>query len=272
MSMVTIGVISIVALIVLFVIGVPVAYSMAIVGVIGFAYLVSTGASLSMLSIEVLDNFSSYNLTVIPTFVLMGAIAYSVGITGRLYDASYTIFGKMRGGLAIASIAACAGFAAICGSTSATAAAMGRVALPQMKRYGYDDALATGCIAAAGSLGILIPPSTIFIVYGIITEQSIGKLFIAGVIPGILLAGLFMVAVMVRCWQNPLLGPAGTFNNPHAEDQRAFRPRRNDSPVRSGHGRAVRRVVHPHPGWRGWRRRRPPYLHGPQDTFLAGPH
>ncbi len=209
MSMVTIGVISIVALIVLFVIGVPVAYSMAIVGVIGFAYLVSTGASLSMLSIEVLDNFSSYNLTVIPTFVLMGAIAYSVGITGRLYDASYTIFGKMRGGLAIASIAACAGFAAICGSTSATAAAMGRVALPQMKRYGYDDALATGCIAAAGSLGILIPPSTIFIVYGIITEQSIGKLFIAGVIPGILLAGLFMVAVMVRCWQNPLLGPAG---------------------------------------------------------------
>jgi tripartite ATP-independent transporter DctM subunit len=142
-------------------------------------------------------------------FVFMGSIAFASGMSRRLYDAAYAIFGKMRGGLAIASIGACAGFAAACGSTAATTAAMGRVALPEMKRYNYDDSLATGSIAAAGSLGILIPPSTLLIVYGILTEQSIGKLFMAGIFPGLVLATLFITVVYLLCLHRPTLGPAG---------------------------------------------------------------
>jgi len=128
----------------------------------------------------------------------------------RLYDASYSVLGKLRGGLAMATVAGCACFAAISGSTNATAAAMGKASLPEMKRYGYADSLATGCVAAAGSLGILIPPSTIFIIYGILTEQSIGKLFLAGVFPGLVLAALFIIVVALWCWRDPSAGPAGT--------------------------------------------------------------
>jgi len=131
------------------------------------------------------------------------------GMSQRLYDASYSLLGRLRGGLAMATVAGCAAFAAICGSTNATAAAMGRVSLPEMKRYNYADSLATGCVAAAGSLGILIPPSTIFIIYGIMTRQSIGKLFVAGVFPGLILATLFIIVVALLCWRNPNLGPAG---------------------------------------------------------------
>jgi tripartite ATP-independent transporter DctM subunit len=142
-------------------------------------------------------------------FILMGTLAFYTGISRRLYDAGYTMFGRLPGGLAISTIAACAMFSAICGSTNATAAAMGRVSLPEMRRYKYDDALATGCVAAAGSLGILIPPSTIFLVYGIMTENSIGKLFISGVIPGIILATLFAVTVLIITIRNPKLAPPG---------------------------------------------------------------
>jgi tripartite ATP-independent transporter DctM subunit len=142
-------------------------------------------------------------------FILMGSLAFATGMSRRLYDASHNIFGRMRGGLAMATIVGCAGFAAICGSTTATAAAMGRVALPEMKRYGYDDSLAAGSVASAGSLGILIPPSTVFIVYGILTEQSIGRLFMAGVLPGIMLTALFMAVVVILCWRHPELAPAG---------------------------------------------------------------
>ncbi|HOJ43396.1 MAG TPA: TRAP transporter large permease, partial [Syntrophorhabdaceae bacterium] len=141
--------------------------------------------------------------------VLMGCIAFRIGMSKRIFDASYVILGSLRGGLAIASIMGSAAFAAICGSTNATAAAMGTVALPQMKRYNYDDSLATGCVASAGTLGILIPPSALLIIYGIISEQSIGKLFLAGVIPGIILAFAFVVTVSIICWRNPLLGPSG---------------------------------------------------------------
>jgi C4-dicarboxylate transporter DctM subunit len=208
-SPVTIGLIGIVVLVLIFLLGMPVGFAMAFVGFAGFCYLASPGAGLSILARDVFSNFSSYSLTVIPMFVFMGSIAYATGMSRRLYDAGYTVFGQMRGGLAMATIAACAGFAAMCGSTNATAAAMGRVSLPEMKRYNYDDSLATGCVAAAGSLGILIPPSTIFIIYGIMTEQSIGKLFIAGVFPGILLAALFIAVVSLLCLRNPSLAPAG---------------------------------------------------------------
>jgi tripartite ATP-independent transporter DctM subunit len=141
-------------------------------------------------------------------FVFMGSIAFASGMGTRLYDAGYALLGRLRGGLAMATVLGCAGFAAINGSTNATAAAMGKVCLPEMKRYGYDDSLATGSVAAAGTLGILIPPSTIFIIYGIMTEQSIGKLFIAGVFPGLIVTVLLMSTVTFLCLRNPSLGPA----------------------------------------------------------------
>lgn len=210
MSAPVIGAIGIVVLIALFLLGMPVGFTLAFVGLIGFSYLVSPEAGLSLIARDVFATFSSYDLTVIPMFIFMGSIAFTAGMGRSLYDAGYTLFGRLRGGLAMATVAGCAGFAAICGSTSATAAAMGRVALPEMKRYNYDSALATGCVAAAGSLGILIPPSTIFIVYGILTQQSIGKLFVAGVFPGIILAILFTIVVALICWRNPARGPGGT--------------------------------------------------------------
>ena len=204
-----VGILGILILLVLFAIEVPVAFAMIIVGIAGFGYLVSPAAALEMLAMDLFENFSSYNLTVVPMFVFMGCLAFEIGMSKRLFDASHVLFGKVRGGLAMATIMACAGFAAICGSTNATAAAMGAVSLPHMKRYGYDDSLATGSVAAAGSLGILIPPSALLIVFGIITEESIGKLFIAGILPGILLALLFMLTVAVMCARNHALAPMG---------------------------------------------------------------
>jgi tripartite ATP-independent transporter DctM subunit len=210
MDPVSVGIVGIVVLILLFVIEFPVAFAMGFIGFLGFGYLVSFSAGLDILAIDIFENFSSYNLTVIPMFVFMGCLAFEIGMSKRLFDASHAIFGKMRGGLAIAAIMACAGFAAICGSTNATAAAMGAVSLPHMKRYHYDDSLATGSVAAAGSLGILIPPSALLIVFGIMAEESIGKLFMAGVLPGLLLALLFAITVTILCLRNPRLGPAGT--------------------------------------------------------------
>jgi len=209
MNPIIIGLIGIAVLVLMFILSMPVGFAMALVGLIGFCYLVSPQAGLSLLARDVFATFSSYSLTVIPTFIFMGSITFSIGMSQRLYDAGHTIFGRIRGGLAMATIVGCAGFAAICGSTNATAAAMARVSLPEMKRYNYDDSLATGSVAAAGSLGILIPPSTIFIVYGILTGQSIGQLFIAGVLPGILLATLFIVVVSLLCWRRPSLAPRG---------------------------------------------------------------
>ena len=209
MSPIVVGLIGIVVLIAVFLLGMPIGFAMAFVGFIGFSYLVSLPAGLSIIARDVFYNFSSYSLTVIPMFVFMGSIAFASGMSRRLYDAGYLLLGRLRGGLAMATVAGCAGFAAMCGSTNATAAAMGRVSLPEMKRYNYADSLATGCVAAAGSLGILIPPSTIFIIYGIMTEQSIGELFVAGVFPGLLLAGLFTLVVALLCWRNPSLAPIG---------------------------------------------------------------
>lgn len=197
MTPITTGIAGFVLLILLMFLRIPVGFTMAIVGFIGFGVLVSWNAALNLMARDVFSVFSSYNLTVIPLFVLMGQVAFHSGISGRLFNSAHKFFGHMRGGLAIATIGACAAFSAICGSTSATAATMSSVALPEMKKRGYDPALATGVVAAGGSLGILIPPSTIFIVYGIMTEQSIGKLFLAGVLPGILLALLFVLVVAI---------------------------------------------------------------------------
>ncbi len=197
MTPITTGIAGFVLLILLMFLRIPVGFTMAIVGFLGFGALVSWDAALNLMARDVFSVFSSYNLTVIPLFVLMGQVAFHSGISGRLFNSAHKFFGHLRGGLAIATIGACAAFSAICGSTSATAATMSSVALPEMKKRGYDPALATGVVAAGGSLGILIPPSTIFIVYGIMTEQSIGKLFLAGVLPGILLAVLFVLVVVI---------------------------------------------------------------------------
>ena len=203
------GLIGIVLLVFLFLLRVPVAFAMAIVGFSGFSYLSSLNAGLKLLARDFFEQFSSFPLSAIPMFILMGSFAYASGIGKRLYDAAYTILGGLRGGLTMATVVACGFFASICGSTAATAATIGKIALPEMKRYKYDDTLATGCLASAGTLGILIPPSTIFLVYGIMTEQSIGKLFVAGIIPGIILAFLFMAVVGILCWRNPACAPAG---------------------------------------------------------------
>ena len=205
----TIGLICIGFLILMFMLGLPVAFAMALVGFGGFAWLSGFDSTLVLLAHDVFDTFNSYTLSVIPMFILMGSFAYASGISQRLYRTNYVWLGNMRGGLTIATVMACAGFAAICGSTAATAATMGRIALPEMKKYGYADRLATGTVAAAGTLGILIPPSTILIIYGILTEQSIGKLFLAGIVPGIMLAMAFVITVVVLCSLNPKFGPPG---------------------------------------------------------------
>jgi C4-dicarboxylate transporter DctM subunit len=209
MNPIVAGIAGIVLLLILFLIRMPVAFAMGFVGLVGFAYLTGPGPALSLLAQDVFEQFSSYPLTVIPMFILMGTFAFASGISRRLYETSYTWVGHLRGGLTMATVVACAGFAAICGSTAATAATMGKIALPEMKKYNYDGTLATGTVAASGTLGILIPPSTILIVYGILTEESIGKLFIAGVLPGALLSIAFVLTVGILCTRNPAIGPPG---------------------------------------------------------------
>jgi tripartite ATP-independent transporter DctM subunit len=177
---------------------------------VGFAHIVSFDAAMNMMTRDIFDVFGSYNLTVIPLFILMGQIAYHAGISSRLFHVAYKFMGHWPGGMAIATIGACAGFSAICGSTNATAATMAAVTLPEMRKYNYKDTLATGVIAAGGSLGILVPPSVIFIIYGIMTEQSIGKLFMAGILPGVLLTFLFIVTIVIWTSRNPSLAPRGS--------------------------------------------------------------
>ena len=209
MSPETAGIAGILILLLFFLLRMPVAFAMAFAGLLGFAYLGGLESALTLLAQDIFETLSSYPLSVIPLFILMGSFAFASGISQRLYKTSYTWVGQMRGGLTMATVLACAGFAAICGSTAATAATMGRIALPEMKKYGYDDVLATGTVAAAGTLGILIPPSTVLIVYGILTEESIGKLFVAGILPGAILSLFFVVTVILLCLRKPDIGPPG---------------------------------------------------------------
>ncbi|KUK14382.1 MAG: TRAP dicarboxylate transporter, DctM subunit, partial [bacterium 42_11] len=191
------GIAGIAFLLLLFFLKVPVGRAMALVGFLGFGMLVSFPAAIKLLAVDFFSSFNSYTLGVIPLFVLMGQLAYHSGMSRRLYEASNNLVGHLPGGLAIATIWASAGFAAICGSTNASTATMAMVALPEMKRYGYPESLAAGSVAAGGSLGIMIPPSVIFVIYGILTQQSIGKLFMAGIIPGLMLSALFSIAIYI---------------------------------------------------------------------------
>jgi C4-dicarboxylate transporter DctM subunit len=204
----TIGLIGIVVLVILFFLKVPVGFSMLLVGFFGFAFLTSWKAALNLLGADLFLQFADYNLTAFPMFILAGSFAFASGMGDRIFAASHALLGRLPGNLAIASAIACAGFAAICGSSTATTAAVGKVAIPAMRRNRYDSSLATGVIAAAGALGPLIPPSVIFILYGLLTEVSIGKLFIAGILPGILLTVLLVATVIIICLRNPALAPA----------------------------------------------------------------
>ncbi|WP_119290138.1 TRAP transporter large permease [Azohydromonas sediminis] len=197
------------AVFVLALLRVPLAFAMGLVGVVGLALVRSWPASLSSTALVVYESGFAYILSVIPLFILMGNFVARAGLAHELYRAAYSFIGHFRGGLAHATVISCAGFGAICGSSIATAATMSRVAYPSMKKLGYADYLSAGVIAAGGTLGIMIPPSTILVIYGIVTETNIGKLFAAGVIPGLLCAALMMVAIMVIVWRDPAAGPAG---------------------------------------------------------------
>jgi tripartite ATP-independent transporter DctM subunit len=209
MSPIGVGIIGIFFLFFLLALRMQIGFCMAIVGFLGFTLLCSFESSFSILGMEAFKTGTAYSLTVIPLFVLMGQFANHSRMGFEIYDTFYRWLGFLPGGLSMATIGACAGFAAISGSSLATAATMGMVALPEMKRFKYDDSLATGCIAAGGTLGILIPPSTVLIIYGILTEQPIATLFIAGIIPGLFLSGLFMLTIYIMTKYNPALAPPG---------------------------------------------------------------
>ncbi len=187
----------------------PLAFAMGLVGFVGLGLVRGWAPSVANAAQVVYDTGFAYTLSVVPLFILMGNFVARAGLAHELFRCAYAFIGHVRGGLAHATVLACAGFGAICGSSIATAATMSKVAYPQMKRLGYADYLSTGVIAAGGTLGIMIPPSTILVIYGIVTETNIGKLFAAGVIPGLLCALLLMAGVAFMTWRDPTAGPAG---------------------------------------------------------------
>jgi C4-dicarboxylate transporter DctM subunit len=209
MDPLTVGCIGIGVLILLLFSGIPIGVAMGATGVAGMLLISGPQAALGLLERIPYDTTANYTISVVPLFILMGSFCFYAGISQDLYRTLYKWIGHFRGGLAMATVAACAGFASVSGSSLATAATMGTVALPEMKKYGYDDGLATGAVAAGGTMGILIPPSIIFILYGVITEQSIGKLFLAGFIPGVLEAVFYIITIHLLVLWKPAIGPRG---------------------------------------------------------------
>lgn len=209
MSSELIGALGIVVLLALLILRIPVAFAIFVVGLVGVSILDSANSAMSLLASEAFTLASNAELIVIPLFILMGNVATEAGMSRKLYDAAYSLIGSIRGGLASATIIGCAGFAALCGSSVASALTMGRVSLSEMERYRYSPRLSTGSVAAGGTLGILIPPSTGFVIYAILTQQSIGRLFLAGVLPGLMLCLLFIILITVLATLKPALAPAG---------------------------------------------------------------
>ena len=209
MNEVILGIVALMILLMLFLTGIELGFAMAIIGFIGFGILKGFGSAFNLVAVDTYDVLTSYSLTVIPLFVLMGQIAFNAGIAKRLYSSAYKFIGHVPGGLAMATVVGATTFKAICGSSPATAATFASVAVPEMDRYGYAKKLSTGIVASVGTLGILLPPSVTLIVFGIITEQSIAKLFMAGMLPGLLTAFFFMVVIYGWCKINPSIGPKG---------------------------------------------------------------
>src|SRR3954464_9978572 len=209
MSTEAVAIIGFVALFALMLLRVPVGMAMGLVGVTGFGWIVGSGPALKMIGQTSMRTVTDYNFGVIPMFLLMGAFVSNSGMSRELFRAANSFIGHRKGGLGIATIAACGGFAAISGSSVATAATFSAVAYPEMRRYGYPQSFATGVIAAGGTLGAMLPPSTVLAVYGIITEQDIGKLFIAGIIPGLLAIAMHMITIAIPTALCPGFLPAG---------------------------------------------------------------
>jgi tripartite ATP-independent transporter DctM subunit len=209
MSADAVAIVGFVTLFVLMLLRVPVGMAMGLVGVTGFGYLTGGTTALKMVGQTSMRTVTDFNFAVVPMFLLMGAFATTSGMSRELFRAGNAFLGHLRGGLGIATIAACGGFAAICGSSVATAATFSKVAYPEMRRFGYPQSFSTGVIAAGGTLGIMIPPSTVFAIYGLITEQDVGKLFVAGVLPGVLAIGLYMTTVTLIGYARPGFLPAG---------------------------------------------------------------
>jgi len=207
MNEVLIGLIDLALLLVLFLTGIELGFAMAIMGFLGFAYLVSLDAALNLLAKDTFNTLANYGFTVIPLFVFMGQIAFNAGIAKQLFNAAHRFMGHIPGGLAIATVAGATVFKAICGSSPATAATFASVAVPEMDRFNYSRKLSTGIVATVGTLGVLIPPSVTLIVFGVITEQSIGKLFMAGLIPGLLIALFFVFIIIGWAKMNPAIAP-----------------------------------------------------------------
>ncbi|MGE4504327.1 MAG: TRAP transporter large permease [Desulfovibrionaceae bacterium] len=193
----------------IFLLRIPVGFAMGIIGFLGYWSILGLGPARSMLGMELWNTFSNYGLTVIPLFIFMGQVCFHSGVNERLYKTAYTWMGQIRGGVAMATVLACGGFAAICGSNTATAATMSTVALPQMKKYGYHPVLSTGSVAAGSTLGVVIPPSVVLIIYGLQTGQSIGALFWGSMLPGLLLAACFLGTVWLVATLHKDWGPAG---------------------------------------------------------------
>jgi len=209
MSPTIIAIIGIVVMLLIMFLRLPVGFAMALAGFLGMSYFISPQAAFHILATDIWGQFSAYGLSVIPLFIFMGYICFNSGISVRLYDTAYKWVGQLRGGIAMSTIVASEFFAAICGSNTATAATMGTIALPQMKRYNYDPVLSTGTVATGGTLGVVIPPSVVLIVIGLQTQQSITKLFFGGIFPGILLGVLFLITIYIVCRWKPHFGPAG---------------------------------------------------------------
>jgi C4-dicarboxylate transporter, DctM subunit len=207
MNEVIAGIVLLCLLLGLFLTGIELAFAMAILGFVGYGYLVSFKAALNLLGQDFFDVLDSYGFTVIPLFILMGQVAFNAGIAKRLYGTAHKFLGHVPGGLAIATVAGATAFKAICGSTAATAATFASVAVPEMDRYGYARKLSAGIVAIVGTLGILIPPSVVLIIFAIITTQSIGKLFLAGLLPGLMISFFYVCIIVGWCKINPSLGP-----------------------------------------------------------------
>ncbi len=209
MSETIIGIIGLLLLVIVFLTGFELGFCMAIIGFLGYSYVVSVKAGFTMVAQDIYDTLSTYGFTVIPVFILMGQIAFNGGIARKLYASAYRLIGHIPGGLAIATAGGATAFGSVTGSTTATSATFASVAIPEMDRYGYKRILSAGIVAASGTLGCLIPPSVPLIIYGIITEQSIGKLFLASIIPGLLVSLCFILIIYIWCRIDPSMGPKG---------------------------------------------------------------
>ena len=209
MSLLTMAMVGMLLLLVLMLLRMPISFAMFIVGFLGLMVVVSPTAAFNVLSADLWNQFSSYSMSVIPLYIFMGEIVFRSGVTESLFKAAYKWVGQFRGGMASTVILASSGFAAICGSNSATAATMGTMALPELKKYKYDETLSTGVVAAGGTLGVVIPPSTVLLVIALQTEQSVRQLFVSSIIPGVILTMTFLAIVFYLCIKNPEWGPAG---------------------------------------------------------------